>query len=85
MTARFSLPLPFGAQVTAPGQVRFRIWAPGADAAAVEITGGGRLPMSPDAAAPGWYLLDTACEPGTLYRYVLHSKVEGEVTVPDPA
>ena len=85
MTARFSLPLPFGAQVTAPGQVRFRIWAPGADAAAVEITGGGRLPMSPDAAAPGWYLLDTACETGTLYRYVLHSKVEGEVTVPDPA
>ncbi|MCP1572794.1 hypothetical protein J2S30_001173 [Herbaspirillum rubrisubalbicans] len=53
MSARFSVTLPFGAQVSAPGQVRFRVWAPGAEAVAVEIIGRERLPMTPeDAESP---------------------------------
>ena len=86
MSARFSVKLPFGAQVTAPGQVRFRVWAPGADAVAVDITGRGRLPMSAeDAASPAWYVLETECDPGTLYRYVFQTREQGEVSAPDPA
>ncbi|WP_343741907.1 malto-oligosyltrehalose trehalohydrolase [Herbaspirillum huttiense] len=86
MSARFSVKLPFGAQVTAPGQVRFRVWAPGADAVAVDITGRGRLPMrAEDAASPAWYVLETECDPGTLYRYVFQTREQGEVSAPDPA
>lgn len=86
MSARFSVTLPFGAQVSAPGQVRFRVWAPGAEAVAVEIIGRGRLPMRPeDAESPAWYVLEVQCDPGTLYRYVFQTRAQGEVIAPDPA
>jgi maltooligosyltrehalose trehalohydrolase len=86
MSARFSVRLPFGAQVTGPGKVRFRVWAPGAETVAVEIIGRGRVPMrSEDPAAPAWYVLETECDPGTLYRYVFQTREQGEVVAPDPA
>ncbi|NQE47142.1 malto-oligosyltrehalose trehalohydrolase [Herbaspirillum rubrisubalbicans] len=86
MSARFSVTLPFGAQVSAPGQVRFRVWAPGAEAVAVEIIGRERLPMTPeDAESPAWYVLEVPCDPGTLYRYVFQTRAQGEVIAPDPA
>jgi maltooligosyltrehalose trehalohydrolase len=85
MSAHFSWDLPFGAQVTAPGRVRFRVWAPGAKTAAVEIEGRGRVPMQAEAEAEGWFSLQTECDPGTQYRYAFMSQVDGEVVVPDPA
>jgi maltooligosyltrehalose trehalohydrolase len=86
MSARFSVKLPFGAQVTAPGQVRFRVWAPGADAVSVDIVGRGRLPMAAeDPAAPAWYVVEAECDPGALYRYVFQTREQGEVIAPDPA
>ncbi|WDZ94243.1 malto-oligosyltrehalose trehalohydrolase [Herbaspirillum sp. WKF16] len=89
MSAQFSWPLPFGAQVTAPGRVRFRVWAPGAKTVAVEIDGRGRVPMSAEVGSDGedegWFSLDTECDPGSRYRYVFMSQVDGELVAPDPA
>lgn len=83
MSARFSWNLPFGAQVTEPGRVRFRVWAPGAHSVAVDITGRGRLPL--DAEPQGWFALETACDPGATYRYVFDTISQGELVAPDPA
>ncbi|MBP0597462.1 malto-oligosyltrehalose trehalohydrolase [Herbaspirillum sp. LeCh32-8] len=85
MSAQYSWPLPFGAQFIAPGHVRFRVWAPGAKTAAVEIDGRGRVPMSAEADGEGWFSLETECDPGSRYRYVFMSQVDGEVVAPDPA
>lgn len=85
MSAHFSWQLPFGAQVSAPGRVRFRTWAPGAKTAAVEIDGRGRVPMQAEPDGEGWFALETECDPGTRYRYAFMSQVDGEVLVPDPA
>jgi len=85
MSAHFSVDLPFGAQVLSPGKVRFRLWAPGAKIAEVEIDQRGRVPMHAEPDAEGWFSLETECDPGTRYRYALMSQNQGEVVVPDPA
>jgi malto-oligosyltrehalose trehalohydrolase len=72
--------LPFGAEVAADG-VRFRLWAPRAEAVLLRLEDARStiLPMMRD--AEGWFALTTTlAEPGTRYRYV----VDG-VPYPDPA
>ena len=83
MTARRH-EMPFGAQVLADGQVRFRLWAPAA--ARVELVlepaeGPERiLPLAQ--AAGGFFELVTAeAHAGSHYRY----RIDGELRVPDPA
>jgi maltooligosyltrehalose trehalohydrolase len=77
--------MPFGAELTASGEVRFRLWAPAADrvdlvlcdtqGAAVHSTG-----MEP--LGEGWFsLLSDAAGAGSLYRY----RIDGDREVPDPA
>jgi len=83
MTTHFSHDLPFGAQLIAPGRVRFRVWAPGATAAAVDIIGRDRIPMRPQAG--GWFEVELDCEVGAQYRYAFQTGAEGEVVAPDPA
>ncbi len=83
MTAHFSHDLPFGAQVIAPGRVRFRVWALAAEAAVVDIIGRERIPMQPQ--AQGWFEVEVDCEVGAHYRYAFQTASEGEVLVPDPA
>jgi maltooligosyltrehalose trehalohydrolase len=85
MSAHFSYLLPFGAQMTAPDQTLFRLWAPGAKIADVEIEGRGRVPMAPEAEDEGWFSLEIQCPAGSQYRYVLMSQIDGEIRVPDPA
>jgi len=75
-------PMPFGAELTATGEVRFRLWAP--RARHVELV----LPEEPTRTLPvqplggGWFALTTdAARPGSLYRY----RIDGAQEVPDPA
>lgn len=83
MTAHFSYPLPFGAQVLESGLVRFRVWAPGAERAAVVLADGQRLTMQ--AEAQGWFVLEHACPAGSHYRYAFQIRGGDELVVPDPA
>lgn len=82
---RFHYQLPFGAEYLGEGRTRFRLWAPLAKTAAVELDGQRRLPMSPSESDQGWFELETDCPPLTQYRYVLMSQTDGEISVPDPA
>ena len=76
--------MPFGAQVLAGGQVRFRLWAP--DAGRVELVlesprGPARiLPL--EKYADGWIDFTTGeARAGSRYRY----RIDGGTQVPDPA
>jgi 1,4-alpha-glucan branching enzyme len=78
--SRFGYSLPFGAEVTADGQARFRLWAPDRDEVAVRLESSGTelvMRREPD----GWFSLTTGAAPGTAYRY----RVTGDLLVPDPA
>jgi maltooligosyltrehalose trehalohydrolase len=76
--------MPFGAEITDDGRVRFRLWAPGArkvDLSLDDAKGVVRiLPMS--SLADGYYEITTdQAKAGSLYRY----RINGENEVPDPA
>lgn len=80
---RFHYRLPFGAEYLGDGRTRFRLWAPQAGTANVVIDGSITVPMS--AVGDGWFEVQTECIAGSGYRYVLMSRNDGEVSVPDPA
>jgi maltooligosyltrehalose trehalohydrolase len=74
--------MPFGAEHRADGTTRFRLWAPGAAAVALDLDsarGHARLAMRRD--AEGWHELTTAAPPGARYRFVVGEGLQ----VPDPA
>jgi malto-oligosyltrehalose trehalohydrolase len=78
--------LPFGAELTADGQVHFRLWAPKHERIELELRDAGLgsagrvLPMRPE--GDGWHALICDQAPaGSLYHYVLPDGT----TVPDPA
>ena len=76
--------MPFGAQLTDDGQVRFRLWAPGARRVDLSLDDGTgvmqMLPMARDDAGFFEIITDKA-RAGSLYRY----RINGENEVPDPA
>jgi maltooligosyltrehalose trehalohydrolase len=69
---------PFGAIVTAPGEVCFTLWAPEARQMEVVVEGVA-TPMHRDAA--GFYHARLSAPVGAAYRY----RVDGAIEVPDPA
>jgi len=72
-------PKSWGAEYTAAGEVRFRIWAPAADTLSLRLLDED-VPMSPT--GDGWYELHaTNVAPGTPYSFILP---DGK-RVPDPA
>jgi maltooligosyltrehalose trehalohydrolase len=84
MSTRRRHDMPFGAQVTADGRVRFRLWAPAVSQVDLLLYDGSAasraLPMNP--LAGGWFELVTdVARAGTRYRY----RINGQSEVPDPA
>jgi isoamylase len=77
---RFAYPLPFGAEVMADGQTRFRLWAPDHHEVAVCFEASGAV-LAMQREEGGWFSLTTEAGPGTAYRYRLRSGM----LVPDPA
>jgi len=73
--------MPFGAEVVADGQVRFRLWAPSREAVALVLEDEQQaLPM--DRLEDGFFGLTTAAaRPGSRYRY----RLEDGFRAPDPA
>lgn len=73
--------LPFGAEPNGEA-VRFRLWAPGADAVMLRIEGeDGELSLPMAGEPHGFFSLTTqAARPGTRYRYVVDGRA-----FPDPA
>lgn len=62
--------MPFGAELRGDGRVRFRLWAPAADAVGLEL-GGTEQPLAMQAVGEGWHELVTAAAVGERYRFVL--------------
>ncbi len=58
--------------------VRFRLWAPAAEAAMLELAG--QPPLAMQAKAEGWWDMVRDVPPGARYRFRI-----GETAVPDPA
>jgi hypothetical protein len=79
MTDRFAYPLPFGAEVQADGQTRFRLWAPDLEEVGLRLDSGAEHAMHEESG--GWFSLVTEAAPGTGYQY----RVTGDLLVPDPA
>jgi len=77
--------MPFGAEFTAGGEVRFRLWAPAARQVELLLCDprGAALQAAPmQALADGFFALVTgAAGAGSLYRY----RIDGTREVPDPA
>jgi len=75
--------MPFGAEVTAAGAVRFRLWAPAAQRVELLLYQGASTRTEPLAPlAGGWFALDSsAAHAGSRYRF----RIDGEREVPDPA
>src|SRR5260370_8754869 len=75
--------MPFGAQLTPAGAVRFRLWAPAARQVDLMLYDtGGTQPLAMRALPGGWFELETGAAPaGSLYRF----RLEGVRHVPDPA
>lgn len=70
--------MPFGAEVTGEGSVRFRLWAPAARNVAVTLEGSS-FEMTKE--EHGWFQRVQKAAPGTRYRY----RIDGADEVPDPA
>jgi len=82
--------MPFGAELQDDGSVRFRLWAPGAQAVDLGLiegitrTEGKRLPMSPK--GEGWFELTTAdASVGSRYQFHIDTGADQAPPVPDPA
>jgi maltooligosyltrehalose trehalohydrolase len=75
--------MPFGAEVGAHGEVRFRLWAPAARQVELLLYQGERAHGTPMAQSPGgWFELDSsAAHAGSRYRF----RIDGAQEVPDPA
>ena len=76
--------MPFGAELTAAGKVRFRLWAPAADEVEVMLhsEAGEPQPLKMSALEGGWFELVTGeARAGNRYRY----RIDGKTEVPDPA
>ena len=72
-------PKSWGAEYTAPGEMRFRIWAPAVQALSLRLIDED-VPMSP--VGDGWYeLVATNIAPDTPYAFILPNGT----SVPDPA
>lgn len=76
--------MPFGAQLTDQGTVRFQLWAPAAKKVALQLeSASGQIgEFDMHAEAQGWFRaeIDRAA-PGMSYRYC----IDGSLLVPDPA
>src|SRR5215472_459695 len=72
--------MPFGAELTANGEVRFRLWAPAARRVELLLADAAALAMEPQPG--GWFALTTdAARAGSLYRF----RIDGQQEVADPA
>ncbi len=83
MAERRAHRMPFGAEITADGQVRFGLWAPAARSVELLLyEGGDPRPFDMRPMPGGWFELVTrSARAGTLYRY----RIDRSVDVPDPS
>jgi maltooligosyltrehalose trehalohydrolase len=76
--------MPFGAELTSAGEVRFRLWAPGAREVELVLHDNPEEPrlLKMGALPGGWYELVThEARAGSRYRY----RIDGKQEMPDPA
>jgi maltooligosyltrehalose trehalohydrolase len=84
MTRRRQYSMPFGAELTREGRVRFRLWAPAAHEVQLVLHEGPARSRALEMSAQpeGWFELVTGeARAGTRYRY----RIDGKIEVPDPA
>jgi maltooligosyltrehalose trehalohydrolase len=84
MSTRHRHSMPFGAELTPDGRVRFRLWAPAAQTVELMLNdlAGTERPLQMPKAGEGWFELVTGeARAGSRYRY----RIDGKTEVPDPA
>jgi malto-oligosyltrehalose trehalohydrolase len=84
MSQRRRHSMPFGAELTATGEVRFRLWAPAAREVELVLHDNPQTPrlLKMEARPEGWFELVTSeARAGSRYRY----RIDGKQEVPDPA
>ncbi len=69
----------WGAVPLAPDRTRFRIWAPGRDAVALEMDGDDARAMT--RSDDGWFETEAPVGAGARYRF----RIDAETAIPDPA
>src|SRR5690606_4026365 len=69
----------FGPHPLPDGQVRFRLWAPGAAQVSLILTSDSPIPMQDD--GDGFFQAVASCAPGASYCFC----IDGNLRVPDPA
>lgn len=79
MARQFAFAKTWGAEPTAEGSTRFRIWAPSTGAMMLEIEAGPPMPMQPE--ADGWFAAEARAGSGARYRF----RLPDGLVVPDPA
>jgi malto-oligosyltrehalose trehalohydrolase len=70
--------MPFGAELGAGGNTRFRLWAPSARSVELVLD---RLSIPMPEVSEGWREITASASAGTHYRF----RVDGKLEVPDPA
>ncbi len=74
--------MPFGAELTATGEVRFRLWAPAARRVEVLLADEPVQALAMEALPGGWFALTTGvARTGSRYRF----RIDGQHEVADPA
>ena len=75
--------MPFGARIGSDGQVRFRLWAPGAKTVELVLNDSDTMQVLPmPTLEAGWFELTTdQARAGSRYRF----RIDGDLQVPDPA
>ena len=84
MSRRRRHSMPFGAELTVDGRVRFRLWAPAAHEVELVLHDNSDAPrqLQMSAQPDGWFELITRdARAGSRYRY----RIDGGMEVPDPA
>jgi maltooligosyltrehalose trehalohydrolase len=79
MSDRFVRDRTWGANLSAEGHARFRLWAPAQETVSVALEGGPLLRM--ERSQDGWFEASAPCAAGARYRY----RLSDGTLVPDPA
>lgn len=72
--------LPFGAELQATGETRFRLWAPDAKSVALVLPDRANFSAPLEQTEGGWFLTTVPASAGTRYFY----RIDDDINVPDP-
>jgi len=78
--------MPFGAEITAGGRTRFRLWAPSCANVQLQLGEGETGSVhAMQRLAGGWHEISAGAAAGSRYKFLVQTRDGGTMAVPDPA